>query len=135
MDSDIKLDGIEKLLNKIEYMMSPSEQNKAISKALKAGAEIIKVKVKPKIPVSKSNPPYGHAADNIFVSGLKRKDGVPYVTVGPDKGRVNKHFYLNFLEWGTIHIPAKAMFGRTLAEERVNVKEAIIKELKEGLGL
>jgi len=138
--NSIEISGMDELLKKLEYMVSPSKQNTTISKALKSGAKIIQESVKPKIP--RSSLSKEHAADHIEISGIKKKDGVSYVTVGADPSDNNEFFYLKFYEFGTskpnalgLTFPALAMFGRTIAEEKENVKEQMEIVIKEELGL
>jgi HK97 gp10 family phage protein len=131
MDSGIEVDGMDELIEKLQAMDSKADL--IVNDALNAGAKIILDNVKPKIP--RSNLDKEHAADHIEISKVKKQDGVPYVLVGPNKGDTSKFFYLKFIEWGTVKMAARAPFGRTIAEEKDNVRNAMVKTLKEGLEL
>jgi HK97 gp10 family phage protein len=131
MASGIELEGMDGLIEKLQTMDTKADL--IINDALNAGAKIILNGVIPKIP--RSNLTKEHAADHIQISKVKKQDGVPYVLVGPNKGDTSKFFYLKFLEWGTVKMAARAPFGRTIAEEKDNVRNAMVKTLKEGLEL
>jgi HK97 gp10 family phage protein len=131
MASGIELEGMDGLIEKLQTMDTKADL--IINDALNAGAKIILDGVIPKIP--RSNLTKEHAADHIEISKVKKQDGVPYVLVGPNKGDTSKFFYLKFLEWGTVKMAARAPFGRTIAEEKDNVRNAMVKTLKEGLEL
>lgn len=137
MSGNIEMYGFDEFgakLKALENLAASSE------KALMAGAEIIKEKVKPKIP--KSDISKEHAADHIEISKVKKAKGVPYVTVGPEKGDNGPFFYLKFYEFGTHNpnalgkvIPAKHMFQSTCVEEKAAVKAAMVEVLKKEAGI
>jgi HK97 gp10 family phage protein len=131
MASGIELEGMEEFIEKLQAMDSKADL--IVNDALNEGAKIILGGVIPKIP--RSNLTKEHVADHIAISKVKKQNGVPYVLVGPNKGDTSKFFYLKFIEWGTVKMAARAPFGRTIAEEKDNVKIAIVKTLKEGLEL
>lgn len=137
MSGSIELFGFDEFKEQIEKLQF---SNNDIERAIDAGCEIIKSRVKPKIP--KSNLSKDHAADHIVISKLKKKNGVLYKVVGPEKGDNGTYFYLKFYEFGTSNpnalgkvIAPRAMFGSTVAEEKGNVKAAMVEKLKEGLNL
>jgi HK97 gp10 family phage protein len=132
MANEINLNGMEELITRLQTV-NGKVANETTKAALNAGAQIIQKGVSEKIP--RSNAEKEHAADHIIISKLKKKDGISYVQVGPDKGDNSKFFYLKFIEWGTVKMAAQAPFGRTLAEEKNNVKSIMVKTLKEGLKL
>ena len=132
MANEFKLEGMEELIARLQSA-DDRVANVVTKIALNAGAQIIKKGVSQKIRRSKADKE--HAADHIEISKVMKKDGIPYVQIGPEKGDHSKFFYLKFLEWGTVKMIGEAPFGRTLAEEKNNVKSAMVRALKEGLHL
>ena len=132
MGNEFKLEGMEELIAAFQTM-EDRVANSLTKNALNAGAKIIQKGVSEKIRRSKANK--DHAADHIVISNVKKKDGIPYMQIGVSKGDNSKYFYIKFFEWGTVKQAAEAPFGRTLAEEKNNVKSAMVKILKEGLKL
>ena len=132
MADKIKLEGMEELIAAFQTMEDKAA-NSLTKTALYAGAKIIQKGVCTKIRRSKANKE--HAADHIEISNMKKKDGIPYMQIGVSKDDNSKFFYLKFFEWGTVKQAAEAPFGRTLAEEKNNVKAAMVKILREGLKL
>ena len=132
MADEIKLSGMEELIARLQNV-EEKVANEVTRNALTAGARIIQKGVSEKIRRSKADKE--HAADHIQISNVRKKDGIPYIRIGPDKGDNSKFFYLKFIEWGTVKMAADAPFGRTLAEEKNSVKSAMVQALKEGLHL
>lgn len=137
MSGNIEMYGFEEFGAKLKALENLAESSE---KALMSGAEIVKEKVKPKIP--KSEISKEHAADHIEISKVKKSKGVPYVTVGPERGDNGPFFYLKFYEFGTHNpnalgkvIPAKHMFQSTCVEEKAAVKAAMVEVLKKEAGL
>ena len=132
MADEFKLEGMEELIVRLQTVEDRAA-NLMTKNALYAGALIFKGSVVSKIRRSKANK--DHAADHIEISKIKKKDGIPYMQIGISKGNNSKFFYLKFFEWGTVKQVAEAPFGRTLAEEKHNIKAAMAKALKEGFKL
>ena len=133
MDSGIEVEGMDKLIAKLQTM-DDKMANSIAKDALNAGAVIIQKGVTSKI--RRSNESKEHVADHITISKMKKKDNVSYMEIGlTNKEDSNRFFYLKFIEWGTVKMSAQAPFGRTLAEDKEAVHDAMFRTFKEGLGL
>jgi HK97 gp10 family phage protein len=143
MDSNFELEGMNEFMEQIQNMGEKADP--AIKKAVKAGGEIVKVNLIKKIPRSKvpRAPNNGanswrsgeHAVDHIRISKPLGKDGNFYTLIGISRADAHQWFYLKFLEYGTSKQPALAPFGRTVAETKNEVAEAMTDILKEELDL
>lgn len=105
-----QLDDLVKKMNRMSAVVTSS----SIDKALRAGAEIVKDKVKnhPNMPVSDSGGQ--HAKDNIVIK--KKSDGVF------DIGVTDEFFYLFFHEVGTTGGTWTTSKGNTVKTPAINAK-------------
>lgn len=143
MDSGIKLEGMEELINTLNSMGEKSEI--AVKNALLNTGDMYKADLVPKIPRSlmPRKPNEGanswrseeHAADHIKRSKVLGEDGSYYVLIGISRADSSKWFYLKFIEYGTSKMPARAPFATTIAEGKGKYNDNIISVLKEELGL
>ena len=115
----IKFEGLDKLIKEVEKVASESEIEKANVKILKECGT-----VKTKMPKSKDPMLSGrkgsrtgeHSADNVPLSGVKKKNGYQSIVVGWDKSDTSPYFYVKFTEWGTSKIKPMAYMEKTKQE-------------------
>lgn len=120
----IKFEGLDELIKEVEKVSRESEIEKANAKILRKCAKKSKETAKTKMP--KSNDPMlsgrkgsrtgKHSADNIPLSGVKKKNGYQSITVGWDKSDNSPYFYTKFTEWGTSKIKPFAYMESTKQE-------------------
>lgn len=120
----IKFEGLDELIKEVEKVARESEIEKANAKILRKCAKKAKETAKTKMP--KSNDPMlsgrkgsrtgKHSADNIPLSGVKKKNGYQSITVGWDKSDNSPYFYTKFTEWGTSKIKPIAYMENTKQE-------------------
>lgn len=72
-------------------------------------------------------------ADNIKMSDIEKENGVDYIKIGPNKGDNSEFFYSKFTEWGTTKIPAQHWAENSILENKKEINEIIVEELKRGL--
>lgn len=119
----VKLEGMDQLMRQISAIGRSVEAGTK-EKALKAGAELLKEKVKESAPVRT-----GKLKENIIVSDVK--DGV--VNVGPDQQ--GDAFYGHFLEFGTSKMSAKPFMGPVYENNKQDVQDKMAEVIKGDLGL
>ena len=120
----IKFEGLDELIKEVEKVSRESEIEKANAKILRKCAKKSKETAKTKMP--KSNDPMlsgrkgsrtgKHSADNIPLSGVKKKNAYQSITVGWDKSDNSPYFYTKFTEWGTSKIKPIAYMENTKQE-------------------
>lgn len=122
--ADLRLDGVENLLNELEKLGKEGEKIERIV-LVKAGEKVKEAIVK--------EAPYrtGNLRDNIKITKLKKVDGAAFVEVYPSKDA----FYAAFLEFGTTKMKANPFMSRGYENSKEDVEELIVEEIKKGLGL
>lgn len=129
--ADVRLEGMQELLDQLNKL--GDKASRVENQALKAGAEIVQKEAEslaPRSPETKE-----HLADNIKISGVKTKDGVKFVEIGPTKGDNSKFFYGKFLEFGTSKMPAQPFMGPAFEKNKGTIMNAMKQVVKRGLGL
>ena len=122
--ADMRLEGMENLLAEIEKLGQVG--NKIENKALREAGDVVKESIVKEVPVRT-----GKLKASITVSGIKTKDGVKRVEVGPDKDG----WYGVFPEFGTVKMKANPFMARGYETSKEEAMSTIEKNLKEGLGL
>jgi len=124
-ETKITLDGMDELVKKL-YDISERVGVQAENKALREGAEIVRVDAGRRAPRSELDKP--HLADNIIKSNVKtdRRSGIKYIDVGPGKG----FFYGLFIEYGTSKIEAKPFLSTAYKENRNEVLKTMADVLR-----
>mgnify|MGYP000850255463 FL=1 len=122
--ADMKLEGMENLLNEIEKLGKTGSRIE--NKALREAGDVVKEAIQKEAPIRS-----GKLKESITVSRVKNKDGAKHVEVGPDKGV----FYSRFVEFGTVKMKANPFMARGYETSKDSAMETIEKNLKEGLGL
>lgn len=120
----IKFEGLDELIKEVEKVSSESEIEKANAKILKDCGKKAQSTVKTKMPKSKDPMLSGrkgsrtgeHSADNVPLSGVKKKNGYQSIVVGWDKSDTSPYFYVKFTEWGTSKIKPMAYMEKTKQE-------------------
>lgn len=120
----LETEGLEELINAVQRM--GSEGRKIENKALKKAGAVMKESIQNETPVRT-----GKLKESITVSGIKTKDGVRYVEVGPNKDV----WYGKFVEYGTVKLRAKPFMAPGYENAKERTLAAIKKELRRGLGL
>lgn len=120
----IKFKGLDELIKEVENIASEAEIEKANTKILKKCGEKARSVVKTKMP--RSNDPMlsgrkgsrtgQHSADNVPLSGVKKKNGYQSIIVGWEKSDNSPYFYVKFTEWGTSKIKPRAYMQKTKDE-------------------
>lgn len=122
--ANIEIEGMQELLDKLQRL---GEQSKSIeNKALKKAGSVVEDAIKNEAPVRS-----GTLQKSIKTSGVKTKDGMKHVEVGPG----NDGFYGKFIEFGTVHIKANPFMGRGYEKSKNEAMDKISEEIRKGLGL
>lgn len=122
--ADMKVEGFQELLDEVARL--GKEGAKIENKALKEAGEIVKESIQSVTPMRT-----GKLKESIMVSGVKTKDGIKCVEIGPDKDA----YYSRFVEFGTVKMKAKPYMAPGYESSRDAAEAAIIAELRRGLGL
>ncbi|WP_330391310.1 HK97-gp10 family putative phage morphogenesis protein [Peptoclostridium litorale] len=122
--AEIKLEGMDELLNRLEQLGKKGAQIE--NNALKKAGEIVKESIESRAPKRT-----GKLKESIKVSKIKTKEGQKIVEVGPD----GDGFYGKFLEFGTTKMAAQPFMGPGFEAVKDEAAEAIKEEIKKGLGL
>lgn len=125
MSTEIKIEGMQELLAKIEQL--GKEGVKIEGQALKKAGEHLKEQMITETPVRT-----GELRDSIEVSTVKTKQGRRYVEVGPNK---KTNWRAKFVEFGTSKNRANPFMARTYERNKEEIQEMIKEEIKKGLGL
>lgn len=120
----IKFEGLDELIKEVEMIASESEIEKSNKKILKECGKKAQSTAKSKMP--RSNDPMlsgrkgsrtgEHSADNVPLSGVKKKNGYQSIIVGWEKSDNSPYFYVKFTEWGTSKIKPFAYMESTKQE-------------------
>ena len=122
--ANIEIEGMQELLDKLQKL---GDQSKSIeNKALKKAGSVVEDAIKNEAPVRS-----GNLKKSIKTSGVKTKDGMKHVEVGPG----NDGFYGKFIEFGTVHIKANPFMGRGYEKSKNEAMNKISEEIRKGLGL
>lgn len=128
MSSSFEVNGMDQILRRLNEL--GTDRKKVENKAILAGAEILAEKMRDEVPVSNVN--HTHIRDDIQISKVKRKDGAPFVEVGPGEETA---WRAKFLEIGTSKMPADPFMSRSVDLTKNPVKAELKNELRRGLGL
>ena len=122
--ADLKLEGIEDLIAEVEKL--GAKGSRIENQALREAGEIVRQAIKQEAPQRT-----GTLKKSIETSGVKTKDGVKHVEVGPDK----EGWYGKFVEFGTVKMKAKPFMARGYENSKDRAVDKIAEELRKGLGL
>lgn len=127
--ANIELEGMAELIDKVNKLGDKGEEIK--KKALDKAGELVKVTMEMKAP--RSDETKRHMADNIQVSKIEKENEIDFVKIGPNKGDNSEFFYSKFTEWGTSKIPAQHWAEKSVLENKRDINQIIMEELKRGL--
>lgn len=125
----IELEGMQEIIDKVNKLGAKGEVIK--KKALNKAGDLVKSSMEKKAPVSRLNKK--HMADNIKISDIEKENGVDFIEIGPNKGDNSEFFYSKFSEWGTSTQPAQHWAENSILENKRDLNETIMEELKRGL--
>ncbi len=125
----IELEGMQEIIDKVNKLGAKGEVIK--KKALNKAGDLVKSSMEKKAPVSRLNKK--HMADNIKISDIEKENGVDFIEIGPNKGDNSEFFYSKFSEWGTSTQPAQHWAENSILENKREINETIMEELKRGL--
>lgn len=124
MKVEMEFKGLEELVKAFEKAASDADV-KAINKKIveKSQPEVKRImsgKVPKSADISKSGRGFGtkstvssHAADSVPVGAVKIKNAGASAEVGWDKSDKSEHFYVKFINWGTIYRPPREFIYAT----------------------
>jgi HK97 gp10 family phage protein len=128
MGASFEIEGYEQIQNRLKELGNKAKRVE--NKAILEGANIVADRMRKEVPVS--NIDHLHIRDDIQVSKVKRKGGIPSAEVGPGESTA---WRAKFLEFGTVKMSPNPFISRSAKLTREQVKTAISSELKKGLGL
>ena len=126
--AELELTGMDGLLKRLDEMGKAASKIEA--SALKEAAKPIANDAKSLVNVSSIK--HRHIREDIKIYGVKIKDGVRYIEIGPGK---DTNWRAKFLEWGTSKMTAKPFLQPAYEKNKKNITEIIIQKLREALGL
>lgn len=114
MKVEMQFDGLRELMKAFEDAASDSDIKEVNGRIVEKGQPIVKQIMSKNIPksadISKSGRGFGskssvssHAADSVPIGKLKNKDQGAEADVGWDKSDNSEHFYVKFINWGSIY--------------------------------
>ena len=122
--AELEIEGIDNLIAEVEKL--GVKGNRIENKALREVGEVVKEAIKQEAPQRT-----GTLKKSIETSGVKTKDGVKHVEVGPDK----EGWYGKFVEFGTVKMKANPFMARGYENSKDRAVDKIAEELRKGLGL
>ncbi|RNB90159.1 HK97 gp10 family phage protein [Brevibacillus nitrificans] len=128
MHSEHELTGIDEILRAVRQRLEAGSA-RVERNALKAAGEAVAGSMQQKVAVS--NLSYArHTRDNITVSGIRRKDGLKYVLIGPNK---KVSWRAHFIEFGTSNQSAQPFIEPAFREKKDEALQILAEELRKGL--
>ena len=122
--ANIELQGVDELMNKVNRL--GKKGTRIENRALKNAGSVVKKAIKEEAPVKT-----GRLRENINTSGIRTKEGIKHVAIGPGSDA----FYAVFIEFGTVHIRANPFMSRGYERSKGEAMNKISEELRRGLGL
>lgn len=124
MKVEMEFKGLEELVKAFEKMASDDEIKEVNKSIVEKSEPIIKRIMSGKIPkssdISKSGRGFGtksqvsaHAADSVPIGKVKMKESGASAEIGWDKSDKSDHFYVKFINWGTIYQPPREFIYAT----------------------
>ena len=120
----MELEGVEELLSELQKLGDRSKRVE--NKALREAGSVVEDAIKDEVPIRT-----GDLKRDIRASGIKNKDGIKHVEVGPKK----ESWRAKFVEFGTVHIKANPFMGRGYEKSKNEAMNKISEEIRKGLGL
>ena len=124
MKVEMEFKGLEELVKAFEKMASDDEIKEVNKSIVEKSEPIIKRIMSGKTPkssdISKSGRGFGtksqvsaHAADSVPIGKVKMKESGASAEIGWDKSDKSDHFYVKFINWGTIYQPPREFIYAT----------------------
>lgn len=124
MKIEMEFQGLEELVKAFEKAADDNEIREVNRRIVEKSEPVVKRIMSGKIPksadISKSGRGFGskssvsaHAADSVPVGKVKTKGTGASAEVGWDKGAKDEHFYVKFINWGTIYQPPREFIYET----------------------
>ena len=124
MKIEMEFKGLEELVKAFEAAASDEDIKATNRKIVEKSEPVVKRIMSGKVPksadISKSGRGFGtkssvsaHAADSVPVGAVKVKDTGATAEVGWDKSDKSEHFYVKFINWGTIYQPPREFIFAT----------------------
>jgi len=124
MKIDMEFQGLQELMKAFEAAAGDEEIKEVNRKIVEKSEPIVKRIMSGKIPkstdTSKSGRGFGtkssvsaHAADSVPVGKIKVNDDGASANIGWDKSDNSDHFYVKFINWGTIYQPPQEFIFKT----------------------
>lgn len=124
MKVEMEFQGLQELLKAFEDAASDAEIAEVNRKIVEKGEQVVKKNMSGKIPksadIKKSGRGFGtkssvstHAADSVPMGKPKVKGAGVSAEVGWDKSDNSEHFYVKFINWGTIYQPPREFIYET----------------------
>lgn len=128
MASGIELTGIDQLIAQLRQRGEKAVA-RVESRALRLAGEPMVNAMKERAARSKFSHKY-HLQDNIVVSGVRRKDGIKYVQIGPNK---KVAFRAHFIEYGTSRHAAEPYIEPGFLTSKDDSLRILADEVRKGL--
>lgn len=124
MKIEMEFQGLQELMKAFEAAASDEDIKEVNKKIVERGQPVVKRIMSGKIPKSAdiklSGRGFGsksavtsHAADSVPVGKVSVKDSGASADVGWDKTNNSEHFYVKFINWGTIYRPPQEFIYAT----------------------
>ena len=124
MKIEMEFQGLQELVRAFEAAASDDEIREVYKKIVEKSEPTVKRIMSGKVPksedISKSGRGFGskssvsaHAADSVPVGKVKVKDTGASAEVGWEKSDKSEHFYVKFINWGTIFQPPREFIFET----------------------
>lgn len=124
MKIEMEFQGLQELMKAFEAAASDEDIKEVNKKIVERGQPVVKQIMSRKIPKSAdiklSGRGFGskssvtsHAADSVPVGKVSVKDSGASADVGWDKTDNSEHFYVKFINWGTIYRPPQEFIYAT----------------------
>lgn len=124
MKIEMEFQGLKELVKAFEDAASDADAKEVNRKIIEKSEPIVKGIMSKKIPksadISQSGRGFGskssvsgHAADSVPVGNVKHKGTGASAEIGWDKSDNSEHFYVKFINWGTIHRPPQEFIYAT----------------------
>ena len=124
MKIEMEFQGLKELMKALEDAASDEDIKEVNKKIVERGQPVVKQIMSKKIPKSadiklsgrgfgSKNPVTEHAADSIPLGKLKANKSGVSADVGWEKSYNGDHFYVKFINWGTIYRPPQEFIFAT----------------------
>lgn len=137
MKIEMDFQGLQELIKAFEAAASDDDVRAVNKKIVERGQPIVKNIMSKKIPkstdINRSGRGFGskssvssHAADSVPVSKVKFNDTGAFADVGWEKSDNSEHFYVKFINWGTVFRPPQEFIfatGREADKELQRIAE------------